>query len=114
MAGDDEEHAVLLNNYFRQLNKRSWIALGESIYSGPCAFVLTKDDGQVYPTCWSVADGQDASTIDTWNPIRKIYVLANEENVSDSSNERTRRFFLCTRFGRISKNKIYPQECYSM
>jgi hypothetical protein len=28
MAGDDEEHAVLLNNYFLTLNKRSWIALG--------------------------------------------------------------------------------------
>jgi len=28
MAGDDEEHAVLLNNYFLKLNKKSWIALG--------------------------------------------------------------------------------------
>lgn len=114
MAGDDEEHAVLLNNYFRQLNKRSWIALGESIYSGPCAFVLTKDDGQVYPICWSVADGQDASTIDTWNPIRSIYVLANEENVRQRSNETIRRFSILTRFGEIFKSKIYHQECNLM
>ncbi|CAF2985980.1 unnamed protein product [Rotaria sp. Silwood2] len=70
MSGDDEEHAVLLNNYFLTLNKNSWIAIGVSIYSGPCCFVLTKEDGQRYPTCWSVADGRDASTIDTWNPIR--------------------------------------------
>jgi hypothetical protein len=28
MAGDDEEHAVLLNNYFLTLNKKSWIAMG--------------------------------------------------------------------------------------
>jgi hypothetical protein len=28
MAGDDEEHAVLLNNYFLTLNKTSWIAMG--------------------------------------------------------------------------------------
>lgn len=102
MAGDDEEHAVLLNNYFRTLNKKSWIAIGRSkrkrkaasddcfgnhlgvsIYSGPCCFVLTKDtDTQQYATCWSVADGQDASTLDTWNPIRSIYLLANEDNVS--------------------------------
>lgn len=66
-----------------------------SIYSGPCAFVLTKDDGQVYPTCWSVADGQDASTIDTWNPIRSIYLLANEENVRKryESNNRKIDFY---------------------
>lgn len=99
MAGDDEEHAVLLNNYFLGLNKKSWIAfgmldqsisyknkllffyVGDSIYSGPCCFVLTKDDNQRYPTCWSVADGNNASTLDTWNPIRSIYLLANEENV---------------------------------
>ncbi len=55
--------------------------IGVSIYSGPCCFVLTKEDTQRYPTCWSVADGQDASTFDTWNPIRSIYLLANEENV---------------------------------
>ncbi|CAF1037854.1 unnamed protein product [Rotaria sordida] len=81
MSGDDEEHAVLLNNYFLTLNRNSWIAIGVSIYSGPCCFVLTKNDGQRYPTCWSVADGRDALTIDTWNPIRSIYLLANRENV---------------------------------
>ena len=64
MAGDDEEHAVLLNNYFLTLHKKSWIAMGilnktlnlhlnifsicigVSIYSGPCCFVLTKEDNQ--------------------------------------------------------------------
>ncbi|CAF0723059.1 unnamed protein product [Adineta ricciae] len=81
MAGDDEEHAVLLNNYFLRLNRKSWIAMGVSIYSGPCCFVLTKEDTQRFPTCWSVADGHDAATIDTWNPIRSIYLLANEENI---------------------------------
>ena len=81
MAGDDEEHAVLLNNYFRTLNKTSWVAIGVSIYSGPCCFVLTKDAAKRFPTCWSVVDGQDASTLDTWNPIRSIYLLANEDNV---------------------------------
>ncbi|CAF0923544.1 unnamed protein product [Adineta steineri] len=81
MAGDDEEHAVLLNNYFLTLNKKSWVAMGVSIYSGPCCFVLTKDDTQRFPTCWSISDGQDASTLDTWNPIQSIYLLANQENV---------------------------------
>ncbi|CAF0892399.1 unnamed protein product [Rotaria sp. Silwood1] len=81
MSGDDEEHAVLLNNYFLTLNKNSWIAMGVSIYSGPCCFVLTKEPGQRYAICWSVADGRDASTIDTWNPIRSIYLLANQENI---------------------------------
>ncbi len=28
MSGDDEEHAVLLNNYFLTLHKKSWIAMG--------------------------------------------------------------------------------------
>ncbi|CAF3271321.1 unnamed protein product [Rotaria socialis] len=81
MAGDDEEHAVLLNNYFLSLNRKTWIALGISIYSGPVWFVLTKEDSQRYPTCWNVSDGQNTSTIETWNPIRSIYLLANEENI---------------------------------
>lgn len=58
------------------------LLLGTSIYSGPTCFVLTKEDNQRNPTCWSVSDGRDASTMDTWNPIRSIYLLANEENVS--------------------------------
>ena len=59
-----------------------WVfILGVSIYSGPCCFVLTKDATKRFPTCWSVVDGQDASTLDTWNPIRSIYLLANEDNV---------------------------------
>ncbi len=57
------------------------ICIGVSIYSGPCCFVLTQEDNQRSPTCWSVFDGQEASTSDTWNPIRSIYLLANEENV---------------------------------
>jgi hypothetical protein len=28
MSGDDEEHAVLLNNYFLSMNKNSYIAMG--------------------------------------------------------------------------------------
>lgn len=60
--------------------------LGVSIYSGPCWFVLTITDGERYPTCWSVADGHDASTMDNWNPIRSIYMLISEDNVSVDEN----------------------------
>jgi hypothetical protein len=55
--------------------------IGVSIYSGPCSFVLTKDDDKSNPICWSVSDANDATTQDIWNPIRNIYLLANEENV---------------------------------
>ncbi|CAF1152394.1 unnamed protein product [Didymodactylos carnosus] len=84
MAGDDEEHAVLLNNYFTSLNKRAWIALGKSIYSGPCCFVLTQEGDRKF-SCWSVSDGVGVSTRDTWNQIQNIYLLANEENVRNSN-----------------------------
>lgn len=103
MAGDDEEHAVLLNNYFLTLNINSFVAFGNvylsvvssktnhskfhsisgvSIYSGSCCFVLTKNQGEQRATCWSVSDGQSASTSEPWNPFKSIYMLANRENVS--------------------------------
>ena len=83
-----------------------FIYLGVSIYSGPCCFVLTKDDGQNYPTCWSVADGQDASTIDTWNPIRSIYLLANEENVrSILKNSMVFIYFVDSGLGKYSRTR---------
>lgn len=93
------------------------MCLGESIYSGPCCFVLTKDQNQRYPTCWSVSDGNDASTVDIWNPIRSIYLLANEENVRLIARKVIAFrlfFFYYIRFGQIFKNKIYHRECSSM
>lgn len=33
MAGDDEEHAVLLNNYFQTLNRTTYIAIGTARFT---------------------------------------------------------------------------------
>ncbi len=74
-----DSYGYIINIDF--LSKIFSIIIGVSVYSGPCCFVLTKEDHQRVPTCWSVSDGYDASTIDIWNPIRSIYLLANEENV---------------------------------
>ena len=52
------------------------------------------NDGEAHPKCWFVSDGCDASTMDNWNPIRSIYMLANEDNVSErnevKNDDRTR------------------------
>lgn len=34
LAGDEEEHAVLLCNYFLYMGKKAWVALGMGIPEG--------------------------------------------------------------------------------
>ena len=34
LAGDEEEHAVLLCNYFLSLGKKAWVVLGNGIPEG--------------------------------------------------------------------------------
>jgi hypothetical protein len=68
---------------------------------------LTKDDGQRDPTCWSVADGNDALATDTWNPIRSIYLLANEENVRFiSKNKMISIYFVYSGLGKYSRSRF--------
>ncbi|XP_016386999.1 coiled-coil and C2 domain-containing protein 2A [Sinocyclocheilus rhinocerous] len=41
LAGDEEEHAVLLCNYFLSMGKGAWLIIGVAIPEGPTAYVLT-------------------------------------------------------------------------
>ena len=41
LKGDEEEHAVLLLNYFLHLGKEAYLVLGNAIPEGNTAYVLT-------------------------------------------------------------------------
>ena len=43
LAGDEEEHAVLLCNYFLYMGKKAWVALGMGIPEG-IRLILEIDD----------------------------------------------------------------------
>ena len=39
LAGDEEEHAVLLCNYFLHIGKRAYVVLGRGIPEGLCEHI---------------------------------------------------------------------------
>ena len=43
LKGDEEEHAVLLLNYFLYLGKQAYLVLGSAIPEGNTAYVLTME-----------------------------------------------------------------------
>lgn len=55
LQGDEEEHAVLLLNYFLHLGKRAWLILGECCIQCPRVpnFVSPPSEKERNPNCFS-------------------------------------------------------------
>ena len=79
LAGDEEEHAVLLCNYFLWLGKRAWLVLGDGIPEGDTAYVLSME-GISY-RLWNASTGEDYSVQDTRCPLQRIGCLVDESNI---------------------------------
>ncbi|XP_013408980.1 coiled-coil and C2 domain-containing protein 2A-like isoform X3 [Lingula anatina] len=79
LAGDEEEHAVLLCNYFLQLGKQAWLCLGTAIPEGGTAYVLTKEaNGYLI---WNGSTGESYSHTNPFCPLQSIGCLVNQENI---------------------------------
>nr|XP_014341336.1 PREDICTED: coiled-coil and C2 domain-containing protein 2A [Latimeria chalumnae] len=78
-AGNKEEHAVLLCNYFLYLHKNAQILLGTSLLEGEAAYVLTQE-GSNY-TFWNPVTGKCYKQFDIFCPLQSGDCLISKENV---------------------------------
>ncbi|XP_041861355.1 coiled-coil and C2 domain-containing protein 2A [Melanotaenia boesemani] len=79
LAGDEEEHAVLLCNYFLSLGKKAWLIIGTAIPEGPTAYVLTHEQSRYL--IWNPSSGQYYGQYDTFCPLQTVGCLVNADNV---------------------------------
>ncbi|XP_032380927.1 coiled-coil and C2 domain-containing protein 2A isoform X1 [Etheostoma spectabile] len=79
LAGDEEEHAVLLCNYFLFMGKKAWLIIGTAIPEGPTAYVLTFEQSRYL--IWNPSSAQYYGQYDTFCPLQTIGCLVNADNV---------------------------------
>ncbi|XP_041790997.1 coiled-coil and C2 domain-containing protein 2A isoform X1 [Chelmon rostratus] len=79
LAGDEEEHAVLLCNYFLSMGKKAWLIIGTAIPEGPTAYVLTYEQSRYL--IWNPSSGQHYGQYDTFCPLQTVGSLVNADNV---------------------------------
>nr|XP_022316561.1 coiled-coil and C2 domain-containing protein 2A-like isoform X3 [Crassostrea virginica] len=79
MAGDEEEHAVLLANYFLYMKKVTWLIIGKGIPEGPTAYVMTEQENDYW--IWNAGTGEHFSYRDSYCPLQSISCLINAENI---------------------------------
>ncbi|XP_078401088.1 coiled-coil and C2 domain-containing protein 2A isoform X1 [Cetorhinus maximus] len=79
LAGDEEEHAVLLCNYFLAMGKKAWLVIGTAIPEGPTAYVLTYEQNQY--VIWNSTTGQCYGQFDAFCPLQCVSCLVSADNV---------------------------------
>ncbi|KAF3834556.1 hypothetical protein F7725_027114, partial [Dissostichus mawsoni] len=79
LAGDEEEHAVLLCNYFLSMGKKAWLIIGTAIPEGPSAYVLTLEQSRFL--IWNPSSAQFYGQYDTFCPLKTIGCIVNADNV---------------------------------
>ncbi|OXB82886.1 UNVERIFIED_CONTAM: hypothetical protein H355_003328 [Colinus virginianus] len=78
LAGDEEEHAVLLCNYFLGMGKKAWLIIGNAIPEGQTAYVLTLEQSQ--HVIWNPSTGCFYRQYDTFCPLQSVYCLISCDN----------------------------------
>ncbi|KAH3847614.1 hypothetical protein DPMN_089941, partial [Dreissena polymorpha] len=79
LSGDEEEHAILLVNYFLHMGIKAWLICGNAIPEGPTAYVLTEEANVHY--IWNPSSGERFRTNDATCPLRSIGCIVNNENI---------------------------------
>ncbi|XP_063747553.1 coiled-coil and C2 domain-containing protein 2A isoform X2 [Eleginops maclovinus] len=78
LAGDEEEHAVLLCNYFLSMGKKAWLIIGTAIPEGPSAYVLTLEQSRFL--IWNPSSAQCYGQYDTFCPLQSVGCMVNADN----------------------------------
>ncbi|KAL1433694.1 hypothetical protein MTO96_012231 [Rhipicephalus appendiculatus] len=84
LTGDEEEHALLLCNYFLHLGTEAYLLLGSGIPEGQTAYVLTRNaarsrDGDV--RIWNAVTGRSYSVTDSYGPLQTVGCLVGVDNI---------------------------------
>lgn len=84
MAGDWEEHATLLCNFFLHLNKTAYLVFGSGIPEGDTVYVMTVEkrsgeEDQVW--FWNASRGCKYHSKDDKCTLKEIFYVVNSDNV---------------------------------
>ncbi|XP_050400906.2 coiled-coil and C2 domain-containing protein 2A [Patella vulgata] len=79
LAGDEEEHAVLLMNYFLELGKKAYLLIGSAVPEGPTAYVLTEEGTQMW--LWNASTGEHFNVQDSFCPVQVVGCVMNQNNI---------------------------------
>ncbi|XP_042898083.1 coiled-coil and C2 domain-containing protein 2A [Parasteatoda tepidariorum] len=80
MTGDEEEHAILLCNYFLHLGKKAMLLLGSGIPEGPTAYVVMWESS-VNILVWNATTGDYFNIRDNHSPLQSVGCLISTDNV---------------------------------
>ncbi|XP_068212365.1 coiled-coil and C2 domain-containing protein 2A-like isoform X2 [Palaemon carinicauda] len=80
LTGDEEEHAVLLTNFFLYLGKTAFLLVGSGIPEGQTCYVVTLEDNGSW-TLWNPSTAKSFSAQESFSPLKAVYLLINEENI---------------------------------
>ncbi|CAD5113655.1 DgyrCDS2816 [Dimorphilus gyrociliatus] len=78
--GDEEEHAVLLCNYFLSLGVTAYLVLGLAIPEGPTAYVLTGESTKL-DKLWNASTGEVWDVCDQRCALKRIDCLVSDKNI---------------------------------
>ena len=79
LAGDEEEHAVLLCNYFLFLGVDAYVVVGVGIPEGETCYVLTKING--HNTLWNPSTGDFYPQNNSYHALRSVHYAFNNVNI---------------------------------
>ncbi len=80
-SGDEEEHAILLCNYFLYNKIQAYVVLGTGFPEGPTSYVLTRDQGSGAQLLWNPSTGEQYATEDPQCALKSIGCVFNRENI---------------------------------
>ncbi|XP_029649306.1 coiled-coil and C2 domain-containing protein 2A-like isoform X1 [Octopus sinensis] len=80
LAGDSDEHSILLTNYFLGLGKTAYFGLGSGIPNGVTSCVLTMEENG---SCllWNYKDGRFYYTHTSYLPLHNLGCVINNKNI---------------------------------
>lgn len=80
LMGDEEEHAVLLCNYFLYTKTKAMLLLGSAIPEGLTSYVITWSEKEEI-WVWNASSGQHFNIQDSYSPLQHVYCIISSDNI---------------------------------
>ena len=79
--GDEEEHALLLCNFFLYLGRRAGVVIGTGIPEGLTSYVITYEYSPEETSVWNACTGQRYRISDPFVPLTNVSAVITADNV---------------------------------